>query len=112
MWTYCKAKCCRAFGQTGNDYRKKNNIMLTFYNKLSQYVNMIVTSHLFPSATHHWKCFNIHSEPQPPRLCRNLLANNLLLQNKILKIPIMTLLLVISALCFFRKLPRPNPCTI
>lgn len=35
MWTYCKAKCCRAFGQTGNDYRKKNNIMLTFYNKLS-----------------------------------------------------------------------------
>ena len=31
MWTYCKAKCCRAFGQTGNDCRKKNNIMLTFY---------------------------------------------------------------------------------
>ena len=79
MWTYCKAKCCRAFGQTRNDYRKKNNIMLTFYNKLSynqKYLNMIVTSHLFPSATHHWKCFNIHSEPQPPRLCRNLLANN------------------------------------
>ena len=33
----------------------------------------------------------------------------LLLQNKILQIPIMTLLLVISAFCFFRKLQGPTP---
>ena len=108
MWTYCKAKCCRAFGQTGNDCRKKNNIMLTFYynhnikiwlqlaicSKVLLIIGNALTFIVSPSHLDFaeiWQCIIITEQNIKNSNYDSVTSNSLL---------------------FFQETPRPNPCTI